>query len=90
MLPDNTENLIFERNIEKHTHNLGNSTTDGSYQKLKGYAEDIDGDYSILLLKVMNQNKKNLYNDEKYSDLEIFRRIYIWSANNLNINPQVR
>lgn len=85
LLPDNTENLIFERNIEKHTHNLGVSDTGESYQKLKGYAEDIDGDYSILLLKVMNQNKKNLYKDEKYSDLEIFKQIYIWLANNLNI-----
>lgn len=85
LLPNNTEKLIFERNIEKHTHNLGFSEIDESYKKLEGYTEDIDGDYSILLLKVMNQNKKNLYKDDKYSDLEIFRQIYTWLANNLNI-----
>ena len=59
---DNREKLIFSRDINEGTYELGGEVkAKGLIEKLNVYAEDIQEDGSALFLSVMNQNKKTLY-----------------------------
>ena len=59
---DNREKLIFSRDINEGTYELGGEEkAKGLIEKLNVYAEDIQEDGSALFLSVMNQNKKTLY-----------------------------
>lgn len=83
--PDNCDKVIFERNIEEGTYELGaNLKQKGLYEKMNVYAGDICDDHSILLLSVMNQNKKNLY--QEYENAIILRDMFYWIKNKLDIN----
>lgn len=82
---DNTEKIIFERNIEAGSYELGTTLKQkGLIDKLNIYAGDICDDSSVLFLSIMNQNKKNLY--QKYEKVSIIRDVFYWINNQLDIN----
>lgn len=83
--PDNSEKVIFERNIEEGTYKLGSDLrVKGLSEKVNIYADDIRDDTTALFLLVMNQNKKNLY--EKYEQAGILRDSYLWIKNSFHIH----
>lgn len=82
---DNKEKLIFSRDINEGTYEFGESLKEkGLIDKLEVYAEDIQEDSSILLLSMMNKNKKTLY--QQYQKVRIFQDVYDWINQNLDIN----
>ncbi len=82
---DSKEKLIFSRDIMKGTYEFGGeANTKGFIEKLNVYAEDIQEDGSVLLLSIMNQNKKTLY--QQFERAVIFQDVYMWIKNKLNIN----
>lgn len=82
---DNKEKLIFERDIINGTFEFGDELKEkGLIEKLKVYAEDIQEDGSVLLLSMMNINKKTLY--AQYENASIFQKIYTWIREELDIN----
>lgn len=82
---DNKERLIFSRDIVKGTYEFGGAVkTKGLLEKLNVYAEDIQEDSSVLLLSIMNQNKKTLY--QQFEQAAIFQDVYMWIRNGLDIN----
>ena len=82
---DNKEKLIFSRDIIKGIYEFGGEVKiKGLIEKLNVYAEDIQEDGSVLLLSIMNQNKKTLY--QQFEQAAIFQDIYKWIKNNLDIN----
>lgn len=83
--PDNSETVLFTRDIEDSSYELGSLfNKDASKNKLDVYAGDIKSDSSVLLLSVMNQNKRDLY--KANLSVNIFKSIYLWIANNLDVN----
>lgn len=85
LTPDNKEKLLFSRDIKKGHFELGGSlNTKGLVNKMRVYAEDIKDDSSVLLLSVMNQNKRNLY--QEYKKASILKEIYSWIKDGLDIN----
>ena len=82
---DNKEKLIYERDIIKGTFEFGDELKEkGLIEKLKVYAEDIQEDGSVLLLSMMNTNKKTLYT--QYENASIFQSVYTWIREELDIN----
>lgn len=82
---DNTEKLIFERNIEEGRYKLGPMLKQkGLVDKLNIYADDICDDSSVLFLSIMNQNKKNLY--QEFERATILRDVFIWIKDYLDVN----
>lgn len=82
---DNREKVIFTRDIEKRTFEFGSVLREkGLIDKLEMYAEDIQDDGSVLLLSLMNQNKKNFY--RQYENASVLQHIYIWIKSKLDIN----
>lgn len=82
---DNTEKIIFERNIDAGSYNFGVTLKQkGLLDKLNIYASDICDDSSVLFLSIMNQNKKNLY--QKYEKVSIIRDVFYWIKNQLDVN----
>lgn len=82
---DNSEKVIFERNIEEGTYVLGADLRQkGLSEKMNIYANDICDDNTVLFLSVMNQNKKNLY--QKGTGAVILRDIFRWIRNALDVN----
>lgn len=82
---DGSEKVIFSRDIENSKFEFGNVLQwKGLIEKLEVYAEDIQDDDSVLLLTMMNTNKKNLY--KKYKSAQILQKIYTWIEKNLDIN----
>lgn len=84
---DNSEKVIFERDIEKGTYNLGNILKQkGLSDKMNLYANDICNDTSALFLSIMNTNKKNLY--QEYPEAAILKEVFYWVNYQLDItNP---
>ena len=72
---DGSEKNIFTRDIENGETEFSSELKRDkkSYEKLKNYAEDIQEDSEVLLLSIMNKNKKTLY--EKYNNLKVFRNV---------------
>ena len=82
---DNREKLIFDRDIKEGKFEYGEDLKEkGLIDKLKVYAEDIQEDDSVLLLSMMNKNKKTLY--QQYEKAKIFQDVYMWIEKNLDIN----
>ena len=83
---DGSEKNIFTRDIENGETEFSSELKRDkkSYEKLKNYAEDIQEDSEVLLLSIMNKNKKTLY--EKYNNLKVFRNVYMWIERKLDIN----
>lgn len=82
---DNKENLIFSRDITNGVYEFGRTVKmKGLIDKLDVYAEDIQEDSSVLLLSIMNRNKKTLY--QQYEGASVFQDIYQWIRKGLDIN----
>ncbi len=82
---DNREKVIFTRDIMNGTYEFGGQVNvKGLAEKLDVYAEDIQEDTSALLLSVMNQNKKTLY--QQFAQEAVFQNVYMWMQNSLDIN----
>lgn len=82
---DNTETVLFQRDIEKGTYELGGELAVKSLNNnLNVYATDIRSDSSVLFLSVMNQNKKNFY--EENENAKVLRKIFIWISRRLDIS----
>lgn len=82
---DDREKLIFSRDIHNGVYEFGDEVKEkGLIDKLEVYAEDIQEDDSVLLLSIMNKNKKTLY--QQYKSAAIFQNVYLWISENLDIN----
>jgi AAA15 family ATPase/GTPase len=83
--PDNSERVIFTRNIEQGEYDLGNElNAKGINEKIKVYISDVRNDSTVLFLPIMNQNKRNLYQD--YPAASILRDVFDWIGSSLDIN----
>lgn len=82
---DNSEKTLFIRDIENSKYELGGELkTKGLAEKLNVYAEDIRDDGTVLFLSIMNQNKKNLY--QEYESATILKDVFYWIESSLDIN----
>lgn len=82
---DNKEKLIFSRDIENGSYEFGESLkVKGLIDKLEVYAEDIQEDGSVLLLSMMNKNKKTLY--QQYDKAKVFQNVYKWISFGVDVN----
>lgn len=82
---DSREKVIFCRDIAGGSYELGGClNTRGLSDKINNYAEDIQDDSSVLMLSVMNRDKKNLY--QKYKRAVILRDVYAWFRDMLDVN----
>ena len=85
LMPDNKEKLIFSRDIQEGSYELGGYLkTKGLIDKLEVYIEDIQDDSSALFLTIMNRNKRNFY--QNYNRSVVLRDVYEWFTNCLNVN----
>ena len=74
---DNKEKVIFSRNIEEGSYEFGGQIKEKELRnKLNVYAEDIREDDTVLFLSVMNQNKKNLY--QQFKQAAVLQNVYLW------------
>ena len=81
---DNTEKELFTRDIDAGTYTIGGELSrKGLREKLEVYADDISDDGSVLLLTIMNQNKKNLY--ANYKSAAALQNVYMWFRDSLSI-----
>lgn len=83
--PSGQDKEIFSRDI------LGGKYSVAKYfsskqllAKLNVYADDIKADGSVLLLKLLNQNKNTLYTE--YEESKVFRTVFKWFQTQLDIN----
>jgi len=84
-LTANNEKTIFIRDIKNGKFKLdGPLITQGLVDKINVYAEDIRDDESVLLLPIMNKNKKNLYHE--YEEASILKEVYSWIRDKWDIN----
>lgn len=82
---DNKQKIIFERDILNSKYRFGSCLkTNGLFDKMNLYAEDIQDDSKALLLSVMNHNKRNFY--QNYKRASILKDIYKWLCDSLDIN----
>lgn len=82
---DNKEKVIFTRDITNGKYEFGEEVSQkGLIDKLNVYAEDVQKDSSVLLLSIMNQNKKTLY--QQYERASVFQDVYMWMRKELDIN----
>ena len=82
---DNKEKVLFSRDLINGFYEFGREVNvKGLIDKLDVYAEDIQEDTSVLLLSVLNQNKKTLY--QQFEQAAIFQNIYMWIKRDLDIN----
>ena len=83
--PDGNDKTIFERDILAGTYDLEYfKKSKELYTILQVYMKEIRDDSSILFLKMMNQNKKNLYNEHEMAN--VLRIVYRWIEKKLDIN----
>jgi len=79
------EKIIFTRDITEGEFELGSIVKkDPKIERLEIYADDIKCDDSVLLLKVMNQNKDRIYQNNTV--MNVFKDIYEWIDSKLDIN----
>lgn len=82
---DNKEKVIFSRDIVRGVYEFGRQVNvKGLIEKLNVYAEDIQEDDSALLLSIMNQNRKTLY--QQFEQAAILQDVYMWIKTSLDIN----
>lgn len=83
--PNNQDRLIFSRDIHNSQYQFGKELqTKGLIEKLIVYAEDIQSDDTVLLLSMLNQNKKALY--QQYSEMMDIKAVFSWVQEQLDIN----
>lgn len=84
-LTHDNEKTIFIRDISNGKFEFGEELDEKDLrEKLNVYAEDIQSDDSVLLLSVLNKNKKTLY--KKYKKASTFQDVYLWIDEKLDIN----
>ena len=84
-LHDGGEKVVFTRDILQKQYHFDNYFKDKTLKaKLKGYAEDIAEEDTVLLLPMLSKNKSSLYS--RYNEIQIFQDIYSWIKNKLDIN----
>lgn len=82
---DNTEKILFTRDIVNSSYELGGELAEkGLKEKLDVYAGDVQNDGTALLLLIMNQNKKTLY--ENFKSAKILKNVFGWIRDSLDIN----
>ena len=85
LTPENREKPIYMRDVVNAEFKFGNEFKNKTLlKKLNIYAEDIKDDDSILLLSLMNQNKKNFYME--YKEASILKDVFDWIRYDLDIN----
>lgn len=85
LTPDNKQTVLFERDIENGKYNFGGLLSEkNTVDKMKNYADDIRNDSSVLFLTIMNQNKRDLYND--FENARILQDVFLWIQVCLDIN----
>ena len=85
IMPDSKQKEIFSRDVSKGTYSVKKYFKDkDSVNKLNLYAADIKTDDSVLFLRIMNQFKTDLYNENV--ELSILKSVYEWIKNQLDIN----
>ena len=81
---DNSEKLIFERDITDKSIRFGSILKDKKItDTMEVYASDVKDDSTVLFLSFMNKNKKNFY--LKFSKANILRDVFEWIGNALDI-----
>ena len=89
LTPDSREKTIFLRDIINGQFEFGKELKEKTLiDKLNVYAEDVRDDTSVLFLQIMNQNKKNLY--QEYKKAAILKKVYLWVMQSLDINDPNR
>lgn len=84
-LKNDSRQYVFERDIIKGSITLGSYIKSSPLlERMKIYGEDVKNDDSILFLRLMNQNKENLYNQP--SKIIVFKDIYNWIKFKLIVN----
>lgn len=81
-LKDNSEKVIFERDIINKKIEFCKSFEHDLKKKLNFYVEDLKDNDSILLINFLNKDKPSLY---KYHDALIFKEVYEWFTKSLSI-----
>ncbi len=75
---------IFTRDTVKGVYQISQNISEELYDRLNIYAQDVASENSKLFLTIMNENKSDLY--EKYQELELYKIIYNWFKNQLDVN----
>lgn len=84
-ITNNHEKLIFERDIENKIFNSEIEFKDDVNKlRFQIYSEDFKFNHKGLLLSELNRNKEEIY--KSTSEFDIFKDIYIWFKNTLDIN----
>jgi len=87
LAPNGKDKLIFNRDIEKHELNFGESIKRSKiFDRFKIYADDIKEDDAVLFLKIMNENKKAFYHGQRSMSVNALKNIYDWIDKSLDIN----
>ena len=82
---NNTENILFTRDLEKGTYEFGDTLSVSSLKDILDiYAGDIANDASVLFLTLMNTNKKKLY--DTYKEVSVIKEVFDWFRSGLDIN----
>lgn len=82
-----SEKQIFERDIKNGKFSIKPIQDKELALKFKVYTDDIKKNSGQLFLYFMNDNKDNLYQDFKNEyQVEVFKNVYEWFANVLDIN----
>lgn len=83
--PSGQDKEIFSRDILKETYSVTKYFKNKDLlAKLNVYADDVKADGSILLLKLLNQNKSTLYAEHEAAN--VFRAVFKWFQSQLDIN----
>ncbi len=82
-LLDDKEKIIFERNVVEAKIDISETIREGK-DRLSIYSDDIKANSDVLLLTVMNSNKGSIY--EEYEDLRVFKNVFLWIRNKLDIH----
>ena len=77
------DTIIFERDVNLSTFK---SKFDNNF--IKAFKQGIDGNDNVLFLNEMNRNKDGFYKENK--ETRIFKDIFKWFKNNLDINMRDR
>lgn len=82
--PFGEKKIIFYRDVKRAHFEAGiRSSKSALLERIDTYAEDILTDDGALFLRVMNRNKKTLY--EKNPEINILRAIYEWITEKLYV-----
>ena len=80
-----TYKTVFSRNIEKGLYEVDSYFKDPAInERLRIYADDVRNDGSILFLRLMNQNKAALYEND--SPIRIYKQVFNWFRYKLSVN----